>query len=175
VTPTDEELMYRYAEAADDAAFRKLYERHTEPLRALIRRWLNDQEDVHDVLQQTFLHVHRARRRYRPGERLGPWLRTIARNLCRDYLRHHGRRREVARNMDGFVDTIPRPRQALDERRGEVLGALASISPESWSILHRHYFYGEQLSTIARSLGMSHASVRVRAFRARARLRSAVR
>ncbi len=54
---TDDELMAAYL-AGETSAFDELFRRYALPLLRALRRRL-DAEDEHDVLQQTFLQLHR--------------------------------------------------------------------------------------------------------------------
>src|SRR5690606_4504339 len=56
-------------------------------LQRLLRRDVVRAEDAHDLVQQTFLQLHRARHEFRTGAKLRPWLFTIALNLKRQYYR----------------------------------------------------------------------------------------
>src|SRR5258706_6792992 len=85
---TDEVLMRRYC-AGDERAFEALFGRHAGRVHAFLVRHVRDRALADDLLQATWLHVHRARASFRDGERFTAWLYTIANNLRRD----EGRRR----------------------------------------------------------------------------------
>src|SRR5512142_912477 len=91
---SDEELMAAYVDG-DQAAFRELFARHAPLLTRVVRAQLKSDEETRDLVQQVFLQLHRARRDYRKGDPLRPWLFTIAYNLCRDRWRAMGHRHEV--------------------------------------------------------------------------------
>ena len=76
----------------DRSAFAVLFERYAPRLLRLMQRDLGRGEDAHDLVQQTFLQLHRARRDFRAGAKLRPWLFTIALNLKRQHFRRQGRR-----------------------------------------------------------------------------------
>src|SRR4051794_2931445 len=80
-----DEAMTRYA-AADDDAFTEIYAFVAPRLSAYLRRRLRDEARVPDLVQQTFLHMHRARRTFIPGAEVLPWAFAIARRqLCDAY------------------------------------------------------------------------------------------
>ncbi|MBN1612092.1 MAG: hypothetical protein JW940_36005 [Polyangiaceae bacterium] len=79
---TDEELMLAYR-AGDREAFRELFRRYAPRLEPMFRKRVSDPELARDLLQQTFLQLHRARNDYREGAQLRPWLFAIALNLAR--------------------------------------------------------------------------------------------
>ncbi len=79
----------------DHAAFKELFERYSAQLLRMMRRQIRSDEDARDLVQQTFLHLHRARYDFRLGSALRPWLFTIAMNLRREYFRRQARRPEL--------------------------------------------------------------------------------
>src|SRR5262249_43239157 len=91
---SDEELMLAYTKD-DESAFRELFQRYAPVLLRLCTRQVGRPADAQDLVQQTFLQLHRARRDFRADMRLRPWVMTIALNLARDLLRRRGRRPET--------------------------------------------------------------------------------
>jgi RNA polymerase sigma factor (sigma-70 family) len=74
----DAELIARYVQRRDEAAFALLVERHGPLVRGVCRRWLAQEADVEDAFQATFLvFAQRAGSIARP-ERLGGWLHGVA-------------------------------------------------------------------------------------------------
>src|SRR5688572_28990602 len=82
----DSVLISRSADG-DQSAFGELYCRYRRPVRDLCRRLVNDPTRVDDLAQETFLRALSHIDQFRPGDRLWPWLSTIARNVCIDELR----------------------------------------------------------------------------------------
>src|SRR4051812_41474393 len=70
--------MERYAEG-DDAAFALVYDALAERLLAFLRRRLGSMSRAEDLLQQTFLRMHRARGSFVSGSAVLPWAFAIAR------------------------------------------------------------------------------------------------
>src|SRR5262245_49613028 len=83
-------LMERYS-AGEDSAFSELYEALAPRLFGFLQRQTRDQALAEDLLQQTLLHIHRARGRYIPGADVMPWAFAIARRLVIDWQRAHKR------------------------------------------------------------------------------------
>ena len=83
---SDAELLARYARG-DEAAFREIVSRYKNSLYAFLRQFLNRQELVEDVFQETFLQVFTSRESFDPSRPLRPWLFTIAANKAKDALR----------------------------------------------------------------------------------------
>ena len=69
--------------AGDAAAFRLIFERYAPLLMRTMLRELYVREEANDLVQQTFLQLHRARADFDAGQKLKPWIFTIALNLKR--------------------------------------------------------------------------------------------
>lgn len=78
--------MHAYADG-DDAAFAVLYEELAPRLLAYAERKLRSRDAAEDVVQQTFLNMHRARGRFTAGAKVEPWAYAIARRLVIDRVR----------------------------------------------------------------------------------------
>lgn len=83
---TDAELLKRYREG-DETAFREIVERYKNSLYSFLRRFLNRQDLVEDVFQETFLQLFASRDSFDTSRPLRPWLFTIAANKAKDALR----------------------------------------------------------------------------------------
>src|SRR5688572_804819 len=98
---SDEDLMQAYV-AGDEHAFDEIYRRYRPVLLAVMRRHLASRTDVEDLVQLTFLKLHRARASYRSGTPVKRWLFTIARNTRKDHLRSSRRNLECEGDVDTF-------------------------------------------------------------------------
>ena len=83
---TDAELLARYAEG-EEAAFREIVSRYKNSLYAFLRQFLNRQDLVEDVFQETFVQLFTSRESFDTSRPLRPWLFTIAANKAKDALR----------------------------------------------------------------------------------------
>ncbi len=86
---TDEELMTSVA-AGSGPAFSELYRRYARRLEGFFVVRTADAEQAADLVQELFLRLWSARRRYEPGRAVTPWLFTLAYNLVRNAWRHDG-------------------------------------------------------------------------------------
>lgn len=82
---TDEELMTLY-QRGEYAAFECLYERHSGRVLQYFKGKISV-EAAKDLLQETFLKVHKSRGLYQPQFPFLPWLFTVARNNLNDFYR----------------------------------------------------------------------------------------
>jgi RNA polymerase sigma-70 factor (ECF subfamily) len=172
--PSDEALMAAYV-GGRKAAFGELFERYAPRLRRLLGRDLARAWDVDDLVQQTFLQLHRARRDFRADGKLRPWLFTIALNLKRQYFRRHGRRPEAPlpeAESAGPVAPDGNPEAAI--RDAQLRAALDELPVAQRDVIVLHWFEGLTFREIAPVVGASQSAVKVRAHRGYQRLRSAL-
>jgi len=62
-----------------------------------IRSYVGNNEDAYDLVQDTFVAVWLALKRFDPSRDFAAWLRTIALNKCRDFSRRHAVRQRFLR------------------------------------------------------------------------------
>ncbi len=175
----DDSLMGSYADG-DLSAFDCLFTRLAPKVHRFFMRSFNDTSVADDLLQITFMKVHRARKQRRRDLPVLPWILGVAGRVRLDELRRrHGRREDT--NTEALE-------QAEEERSGELahqqLAELAHSDlaetvatalhrlPESQRIvIHLHRFEGLTMVEIAKVLGTTEGAVKLRAFRAYNKLR----
>jgi len=87
---TDSELFALYS-AGEETAFREIVTRYKNSLYAFLWNFLNQQDLVEDVFQETFLQLYTSRDSFDASRPLRPWLFTIAANKAKDLLRKQQR------------------------------------------------------------------------------------
>jgi RNA polymerase sigma-70 factor (ECF subfamily) len=170
--PSDEDLMAAYI-AGDRAAFRELFQRYAPLLQRAMARDLRSAEEANDLVQQTFLHLHRSRLDFEPGRKLKPWVFTIALNLKREFFRRSKRRHETSLDDDGAAEPFegPRGQQRSDAAR-ETTRALSALPAEHREVIELHWFGGLSFPEIAEAVGSTVSAVKVRAHRGYVALRA---
>lgn len=167
---TDEELMEAYI-AGESAAFRELFDRHSPTLHRVMLQQLRRPEDARDLVQQTFLQLHRARNDYRPGLPLRPWLYTIALNLKREYFRRAKRQKEQP--VEGIEEIGPAAAAEQEHSLAAqaVQFALSRLPDAQREVIALHWLGGIPLPEVAEVVGASLSAVKVRAHRGYAAMR----
>lgn len=159
--------------AGDARAFETLFRVLAPSLRAFFARSVGPSAVADDLAQTTFLKMHGARATFRAGERLRPWVFTIAARVRADWLRSHGR-------TDAELDEdAPDPEPGHDpgravlasERAERVREALDELPEAQRVVVHLHRYEELSFAEIGRVLGISEGAARIRAFRAYDRLR----
>src|SRR5579872_5384828 len=106
LSPTDETLMAAYV-AGDRRAFEQLFTRLAPRLHRFFRRSFHAEATADDLLQTTFLKLHRARATYKPEMRVAPWAFAIAARVRLDEFRKRKRLAE-----DGDEEALARADEA---------------------------------------------------------------
>jgi RNA polymerase sigma-70 factor (ECF subfamily) len=164
---SDEELMRAYA-GGDQTALRELFERYAPILLRVVQRQVGRGPDAQDIVQQTFLQLHRARRDFRADTRFRPWIMTIALNLARDVLRRRGRRPEQPLEEQALPAAEAGPDREVARR---VRAALRGLPRDQREVIELHWFDELSFNEIAAIVGASSGAVRVRAHRGYVALR----
>ena len=89
---SDEILIERF-QHGDLYAFDLIVKRYKNQLLNFIYRFLGNQEEAEDLVQETFLRVYKNRRAYRKVAKFSTWIYTIAGNLAKTELRKRRRRK----------------------------------------------------------------------------------
>ena len=189
--PAANAAMDRYADG-DDAALRDLLDLLGPRLHAFLRRRTRDPAKVEDLVQQTFLQMHCARRHFQRGADVVPWAFAIARRLFIDGLRKGEKecrtanndsatmaaRAEVARDGRPFVGrALPTERdtpdsvvarQRLLRRVEEALEDLPEAHRVAFDLIQGD---GLTVAEAAQVLGVTETAVKLRTHRAYEALR----
>jgi len=168
--------MERYRDTGDERAFEALFSRYASRLHTFFMRFSRQDSDAADLVQKTFLHLHRARRDYQPGRLLRPWIYTIALNVRREEGRRRMRSREVAVDLQDPASTGTMSELAVDPSTTSasdrlVQRAIAQLNEGQREVVVLHWFDGLSFPEIAEMLGASVSAVKVRAHRAYGELR----
>lgn len=100
----------------DESAFTALVGRHKKWLYVYVRRYVRDDTEAQDVLQESLIAAWRGLKSYDPNRPLEFWLRRIALNKCRDRARRQAVRRILLPWSNGPRETSAvDPAPAIDE------------------------------------------------------------
>lgn len=180
---TDAELLEHYA-AGDESAFAELVNRYKNGLYAFLRKFLNQQDLVEDVFQETFLQLYNSRASFDTSRPLRPWLFTIAANKAKDALRKQQRTSAVnigtiadsqEMSFDDVLNTltsddvVPYENLSKDETAKQVREVIANIPENLREILILAYFNKFSYKQMAEILSIPIGTVKSRLHTAVAR------
>ena len=176
----DAELLERIRNGATDD-FAELIRRHQSRVFAILHRYERDAQKVEDLAQETFVKAWRALGQFDGRAPFEHWLSRIAARVALDHLRREKRRQhEIALPELGeeALDWLRNDdeKNELDARSAAELLELAmrALSPTDRMVIIMQELEGQSVKAIAAAVGASGVAVRVRAMRARAKLRQAL-
>jgi RNA polymerase sigma-70 factor, ECF subfamily len=172
--------MERYSNG-DSAAFAELYDAIAPRLLGFLRKATRDGVATEDLMQQTFLQIHRARGSFIPGAPVMPWALAIAKRLVIDSARRQ--RVELGLFMNAPVDddrmtSEPTATAAaddalharrLEQRVQQRLDDLPETQRTAYQLVKQE---GLSLKRAAEALGTSVTAVKLRTHRAYLALRA---
>ncbi|MBN1391800.1 MAG: sigma-70 family RNA polymerase sigma factor [Sedimentisphaerales bacterium] len=151
---TDAELFARFS-AGEEEAFRELVSRYKNGLYAFLRNFINQQDLIDDVFQETFIQLFTSRDSFDTSRPLRPWLFTIAANKAKDALRKQQRTGAATigtiadsqeMSFDDVLDTLtadetmPYDELEVNEASLQVRGVIADMPDNLREILILAYF-----------------------------------
>src|SRR6185503_2781184 len=169
------DLMQRY-QAGDATAFRELYALVAPKLLGYLMKMARSRAVAEDLVQQTFLKVHRARAAYVRGADPIPWIYSIAHRTFIDEAR---RKKRAIVNVGAAEDSVPEVAAgidgATDERRDEprvdpalaraALDALAKLPEAQREAVVLTKLDGKSVAEAAAIAGTTVGAMKVRAHR----------
>ena len=165
-------LMAGYLDGRLDA-FDGLYAALAGRLRGYLTSLCRDRALADDLLQDTFMQIHRSRRTYEPGRPVTPWAFAIARHVYLMNRRSTGRR---VRLEDGVAAEttrrdVPRDAAAALADGDALRRALDAVPAEQREAVVLHHVEGWSFAEIAGRLGIRVNAAKTRAFRGMKKMR----
>jgi len=163
--------------AGDERAFTRLFSRVAPKVHAFFLRSFRDESVADELLQTTFLKIHRALQSYRPDLPFRPWLFTVAAHVRRDEWRRRYRLPETGGEEALYAAdqaaalSAARARESAQDRFSDLLAALDALPEMHRTIIQLHRYEGMTYAEIAQVLGSTSGAVRQHAFRAYESLR----
>lgn len=164
------ELMTSYQQGEMEA-FSGLYAAMKAPLQRYLWTFVRNASTAEDLLQETFLQVHRARHTYSTPRPVRPWLYAISRHVALMHLRTMRRRKEDLAHED--LPEIPVPAEM--ERFGDkatLFKMMTQLPAAGQEILILHHLLGLSFHEVGEIMGLAPGTAKVRAHRALKSLRS---
>lgn len=155
----------------DTRAFEALFRELAPRIASALTRMSGDRRLAEDLTQSVFLKLYRARTAYQRGVLLTPWVFAMARNTFLDHIRHTKRRPEHLSEDGTLPERANEPEPPAPEYKGlrESLEALPAKQRTALLLLKVE---GLTVAEAAALCGTSPASIKMRAHRAYAKLRS---
>ena len=166
----------RRAARGDQQAFRAIVEAHSQRVFRLAYRLTADEAAAEDVVQESFLKVHRKLKDFRYQSSFHTWLHRITVNTAMDYLRR--RRHLEIPTEPAALPVTPAAEALCVAERAEVLSRtrelMHQLSPLERSALNLRHFEGYSIREIAHALHLGESACKQAIFRAVKKLRLAL-
>lgn len=165
---SDSELYYQLNKDKETAerAFAELYSRYSSRVFAYCRRFLGNKQDAQDVYQETFVRFFQSAQQDREMTNVPAFLLKIARNLCVNFKR---KQKDNVSYEDYMV--INNNRNDKEELLNLIKMALDVLPDEYRDIFILREYQGLSYNEIADVTNISLASVKIRIFRAKQKIR----
>ena len=162
-------LMARY-QAGDLAAFDEIYRLTVGAVEGYLGRWARSTARE-DLVQETYLQVHRARRTYRPGLPFRPWLFSIARHVALWAARTRRRRWSREIGVEEYPENAAAEPGTDFLMRRKLEEAIARLPANQREVVWLSQVEGMTSAEISRVIGVTPGAIKVRLHRANMKLR----
>lgn len=175
----DDFLIVQRVQAGDKKAFNLLVSKYHRRVGRLLTRMVRNQEDIEEIVQETFIKAYRAIGSFRGESAFYTWIYRIAINTAKNLLVNQGRRPSTLKEStdeDGetFEDNaalsnIDTPESLYQTKQiGEAVNeAIAALPEELRSAIVMREIDGLSYEEIAQIMDCPIGTVRSRIFRAR--------
>jgi RNA polymerase sigma-70 factor (ECF subfamily) len=164
------ELMREYQSGRFEA-FDEIYASIAPALRRYLLSQARDAAKADDLVQETFLQIHRARHTYDPTYPLMPWASAIARHVWLMDRRTLSRRPWAPDDVMEMELPVKAEASTLADR-AEVRRALGQVAPARRDAVIQHHLLGFSFKEIAERAGIAETAAKLRSSRGMAQLRA---
>ena len=179
--PTDKDLIAEVLEGNTES-FEPLVIKYQTRVFALARRYARREDEVEDIVQTVFLKAYSKLSSYRGDAPFEHWLMRTATYTCYDFLRKHQRNREwnasdLSDEENDWFENIGEESSAETDREAAsalVNKLLDGLKPEDRHIITLLELERQTIKEIAELTGLTEANVKVKAHRARGKMREAL-
>jgi len=182
--PLSDTLLAQQSLAGDQHAFATLVQRYSTPLFTFICRFLDDDDQACDILQQVLLQLYLSLPTLRTGDPLKAWLFRVARNRCLDEVRRkraiHFSELELVDDegevspLAAIPDTDPLPEEVAERRdlQACLQQAIGALPPKYRAVVLLRYAAQFSYAEISQVLQMPEATAKTYFQRAKPLLRA---
>ncbi len=158
--------------------FDQIFEKYYQPLLLYGLKFIDDENDVHDILQEVFINVWENHKHKLKETHLKSYLFNAVRNGCLNFLRH---KMVVSKHVEKQKIILPLlelgfyksgEKSLIEKQDIEIIHkAIDSLSPEYKEVIELSRFEGLRNKEIAEKLQIPERTVETRLYRALSALR----
>ena len=140
----------------------------------MLHRFAGNRADLEDMVQETFVRAWRSLGGWKPDKPFVHWLKRIAANMGLEFCRKHQRTpfARLAERDDEHDPLENLPHTPAQRNLGEAQFLLSHLPPDDRALLMLLHLEEIPLAEIAAHFGWSRVKAKVKAFRARQRLKT---
>ena len=184
--PDEEDIdLVRRVQRGDKRAFDLLVLKYQQKVAGVVSRYLRNQADIQDVVQEAFIKAYRALPKFRGDSAFYTWLYRIAINTAKNFLVSKSRRppgsdvdAEVAEQLDVGVrlqsHATPEDLLMMKEVESAIWDAINALPDELRTAITLREIDGMSYEEIAQAMDCPVGTVRSRIFRARETIDSVI-
>ena len=174
----DRDLIIK-AQRGDLDAFSELVKRYQGNVRACLAVRLSNQHEAEDLAQDAFIIAFRKLNEFDSEKAFGPWIRSIAFNLLRNYWRKFkavpvGGTPELAMLIDEHIGL-----RYSNQHEGDALTALKhcieKLDAPMRNLLNHRYHEGLSVDELTKKMNVRHSTMTMRLHRMRDQLRLCIK
>ena len=161
------------SQRGDKKAFAALVELYQQTVYGYLRARLIEPADAEDLTQEVFLRLYLGREKLSRARAVGSWLVGIARNVLREHVKRHHRRREVAwSELCLELDELTREHHNTEhDALHHLPGCLQSLGPSARQAIDLRYSSSLRWAQVGERLKRSEGAVKLLVHRARQALK----
>ncbi|GAB2189485.1 RNA polymerase sigma factor RpoE [Sessilibacter sp. MAH2] len=185
-TPNSDQQLVERVQKGDKRAFDMLVLKYQHKIIAIVGRYIKDNAEVYDVVQEAFIKAYRALGNFRGDSAFYTWLYRIAINTAKNHLVSRGRRPPASdvdvdeadfyEGSDALRDTeSPEGAMMRDQLQQVVNDTIKALPEDLRTALTLREMEGLSYEDIAEVMECPVGTVRSRIFRAREAIDKAIR
>ncbi|HIA48725.1 MAG TPA: sigma-70 family RNA polymerase sigma factor [Candidatus Hydrogenedentes bacterium] len=158
----------------DEEAYARLVKRYEILIARQMWRFTRSPQTLEELVQEVFVEAYTSLHSYKGTSPFEHWLRKIATRVGYKFWKHKSRDNERRTTLEqNKLDIMPIATNAIPSEAAEYLFTLLETLPvQERMVLSLLYFEGWDTQEIADHMGWSRSLVKVRAFRARKKLKT---
>ncbi|MBO4881590.1 MAG: RNA polymerase sigma factor [Firmicutes bacterium] len=181
-------MLVTRAKAGDQSAISELYEMSYSQAFYTVRSMIRDEDAAFDILQDSYIKAFSHLDRFEGGEKFVPWMRQIAANTARDWLRKQRPLlfSELAQGEDADIpaeelfeddrlENLPEYVVEQDETKRLLREILEDLPEDQRAAIGMFYYEDMSVKEIARAMGATENAVKSRLLYGRRKIEAKVR
>ncbi|MCA6074258.1 RNA polymerase sigma factor [Fulvivirga sedimenti] len=170
-------ILVEKALSGDVLAFRYLVERTQQMVYQVSFRFLRDQHDAEDAVQEVYSRLWKNLRKYDDRIKLTTWLYRITVNHCLDILKSARAKTRTEDISESLADHFPEPHQVLERREllDQLHAAAARLTPRQQAAFILRDLEGLSVSEACSALDMNEGQLKSNLYYARKNLQRMIK